>query len=169
MIQKNALEILHEAEHNNGLENAGSEQIQEVFISIIYLDGCSMVQQAEKALKEIDLDMLKESNFDEDDFKHRLMMDVFNESMLDFLEKKSPLVESSVEHDIESWIDGHAEIITSANIKKIEKYLVSDGTPLSDKDLIHFHNKINFSVLESFQNESLQKTWKLIESNLNGI
>lgn len=166
MTHKDALRILQETKNSNGLKYADASLIQDVFNALVFFDSSLIEEQAKQFLQQLDLMTLKVNSTDMDDFQHCVTMEVFNASMLDFLQKKSSLIESSVEDDISLWIEAHAEIIARAKLQEMERYIISNGKP-SDNDVIEFHQKVNLGVYESQQNVILQKTWEAIESEIN--
>lgn len=166
MTDKDALNILQETKNSNGLKYANASFIKDVFNALVFFDSSLIEEQAKQFLQQLDLMTLKVNSTDTADFQHCVIMEVFNASMLDFLQKKSSSIESSVEDDIPLWIEAHAETIARTKLKEMEKYIITSGKP-SDNDLIEFHQKVDFSVYESQQNIILQKTWEAIELKIS--
>jgi hypothetical protein len=142
------------------------ERIRELFSALVILDGYRITQLAEQAMTDIDRDDLSAMCVNEVDPLHRLSMTVFYESMLAHLEEKSAEVETSVEHDVASWIDGNAAMAASANISIMEAAL-----PVEDvhRSLIEFHHQIDFAACENEQTWILQRTWANIETRIKAL
>lgn len=145
-----------------------SSPIEQVFNALVFLDGYRIMQRAELFLAETGHEHLKAISMAGDDPLHRLTMDVFYTSLLEYMRDKPAEVEGSVEHDIPTWIEANAAAITSANIQIMEAALPSDEIP-SHRTLIEFHRHIDFSACEDEQNATLQRTWSAIEARIEAF
>ena len=166
MTHEDASKILQDINNGRFLIHEDVSFIQDVFNAIVLFDSTQIQQLAKEFLQADYLSTLKNNSIDKDEFNHRVTMDTFYESMLSFLEEKFPKVEPSVEHDIASWIEANIETITSGNLQQMEAFISKNP---SYKDILKFHQKIDFDVLESEQNRILQETWEKIELEINQV
>lgn len=142
-----------------------SSTIQQVFSALVFLDSHRIMQRAELFLGETGQEHLHAMSITGDDPLHRLTMEVFYASLLEYAQDKPAEVETSVEHDIPTWIEANAAAIASANIRIMEAALPSDEIP-SHRTLIEFHRHIDFAACENEQNAVLQRTWAAIEAKI---
>lgn len=138
-------------------------EIEENLKQINHNDTLLIEKQADEFLQRKTLQALKNKSVDDEEFQHRVMMDTFYASMLNVLTEKCPDIEKFVEHDISSWIEANSEIITVHNLQKIEQELSKN----SYRNLVKFHQQIDFDMIEFQQNLTLQKIWEVIESKIN--
>lgn len=157
--------LLHKVNQDIHLKNEDAEFIQNVFSALAVSDVKEIEVKAEQFLQDVDLiKTLRANSVDKEEFLHRVTMDTFNSSMLDLIQDQFPEVDSSVEHDIPSWIEANAEIITIGNLHKLEKWICKEP---SQKDVIKFHQQVNLDVCESEINGILQKAWSSIQFKIN--
>ena len=60
----------------------------------------------------------------------------------------------------------YKNIITIGNLQQMETFINKNP---SYKDILKFHQKIDFDAYESEQNSILQKTWETIELKINQV
>jgi hypothetical protein len=145
-----------------------SGPIEQVFSALAFLDGHQIMQRAELFLAEIGHEHLHAMHITGDDPLHRLTMETFYTSLLEYAQDKPAEVETSVEHDIPLWIEANAAAIASANIRIMEAALPSAEIP-SHRTLIEFHRHIDFAACEDTQNAMLQRTWAAIEMKITAL
>jgi HD superfamily phosphohydrolase len=156
--------LLREINNGASLKHSDDEYIQRVFNALTISDVHLIEESAENFLQDLDLKTLRNNSTDAEEFSHRVTMDVFNATMLDCLQIQFPQIDSSVEHDIPSWISANSEIVTIGNLKKMENLICKKP---SQKDVIEFHQQVNLDTFESDINGILQKTWQDIELKIN--
>ena len=145
-----------------------SDPIEQVFSALAFLDGHLIMQRAELLLAETSHEHLHAMSIAGDDPLHRLTMEVFYTSMLEYAQDKPAEVETSVEHDIPTWIEANAAAIASANIQIMEAALPTNELP-AHRALIEFHRHIDFAACEDAQNAVLQQTWSAIEAKIMAL
>ena len=145
-----------------------SDTVLQVFSALVFLDGYWIKQRAKLFLAQTTHAHLKAMRQAGDDPHHRLTMEVFYASLQEYLQDKSGEVETSVEHDIPTWIEANAAAIASANIRIMEAALPDEETSLH-RTLIEFHRHIDFAACEDEQNAVLQRTWSAIEAKIEAF
>lgn len=145
-----------------------SGPIQQAFSALVFLDGYRIKQRAKQVFAQTNYTTLEALRQAGDDPRHRLTMDVFYESLHEYVQDKPAEVDPSVEHDIPTWIEGNAAAIAAANLRIMEAALPSDEIP-AHRALIEFHQHIDFATCEDEQNAALQSTWSAIEKKIEAF
>ena len=137
-------------------------KLRPVFEALAFLDGYHIAERAARFFRDFGAAYL-ESDLTGEDLAHRLTMDVFQDSMIGYLEEKSADVEVSVEHDVATWIDANSATVAEANLQLMENALVSDSAYV-DADLSNLRRNIDFDACSAEQQRVLSETWAGIEA-----
>jgi len=140
--------------------------IRQAFSALAALDADRVTQRAAQVLADIDHTVLTTLRQAGDDPQQRLTMEVFDASLLEYLQDKPAEVESSVVHDIPTWIEANAAAVAAANIKIMEAALPAEEPSQAHRTLIEFHQHIDFAAFENEQNAALQRAWSTIEAQI---
>ena len=121
-------------------------EIEELFKAHITHDAQKIKILAELCLDQLDFDSMNGDT--KEVFQEHSAMSVFRESFIDYYAEKSWPIDTFVEHDIESWIESHAEILT-------EQILINLRIQTDD-----------CKKLAMMQNDVLQNLWLEVEKKL---
>jgi hypothetical protein len=92
-------------------------------------------------------------------------METFRTTLFECLEEKCPDLEPEVPHDIPTWIEANAPLVTSANIRIMATALPEDD-PRAHWSLIEFHRVLDPSQCEAEQICALLEVWSDIEARI---
>lgn len=141
--------------------------IRQAFSALVVLDAHHITQSAAQMLNDLLPATLIALCPDRDYQAHWLTMEVFNTSLLTFLQDKPANVESSVVDDIPSWIEANAAAVASANLHCLEAALPDEDAAQAHRSLIELHHHIDFVACEQEQNATLQSTWSAIAQKID--
>jgi hypothetical protein len=143
-----------------------SSTVRQAFSALVFLDAHQVTQHATQVLAALQPATLIALCQSGDDLQHRLMMEVFDASLLAVLQAKPADVEPGVADDIETWIEANAAAVASANLKTMEVALPDEDPPQAHRTLIEFHHHIDFAACEKEQNDALQRAWSAIAAQI---
>ncbi|NCA73039.1 MAG: hypothetical protein EOM91_23900, partial [Sphingobacteriia bacterium] len=141
--EKGALAIV--AELGEIVRSTRSERLLDAFGALAALDAYWIERRACTVIDGLDLDLFDDGGMGPDGVLHQARMEVFRTSLLECLEDKCPDIEPSVEHDIPTWIEANAPLVTSANIRIMEAALPADD-PQAHRSLIEFHRLVDLDA-----------------------
>lgn len=139
------------------------EKISATFDHFLVADAKTIDEAAEQFIAETNIGALAAERFPGENLRYRLTMDTFYAAMLDYLCKKCPTLEHSVEHDIQSWIKANAPELARFNAEILCLAMPGGGT-LEDID-----PRLSLANLEARQRVILEKTWTAIEARINAL
>lgn len=142
-----------------------SERLLDAFGALAALDAYWIERRARTVIDGLDLDLLDDGGMGADGVLHQARMEVFRTSLFECLEDKCPDIEPSVEHDIPTWIEANAPLVTSATIRIMETALPADD-PQAHRFLIEFHRLLDPSQCEGEQICVLLEVWSNIETDI---
>lgn len=161
--EKEALAIV--AELGEIVRSTRSERLLDAFGALAALDAYRIERRAREVIDGLDPDLLDDGGMGAGGLLHRATMDTFRASLFECLEEKSPDLESSIEHDIPTWIEANAPPVTSANIRILETALPADD-PQAHRSLIELHRLVDLDACEAEQARVLLGVWSDIETQI---
>jgi hypothetical protein len=163
MSEKEALAIV--AELGEIVRSTRSERLLDALGALAALDAYWIERRARTVIDGLDLDLLDDGGMGADGVLHRATMDTFRASLFECLEDKCPDIEPSVPHDIPTWIEANAPLVTSANIRILEATLPAED-PQAHRSLIEFHRLVDLDACEAEQARVLLEVWSDIETKI---
>jgi hypothetical protein len=139
-------------------------KLREVFEALVFLDGHHIAERAARFFRDF-APAYRDSDLTGEDLSHRLTMDVFQDSVIGYLEEKSADVEVSVEHDVATWIEANAPAVAESNLALMESALAGDSAYAED-DRIALRRNIDFDAWAAEQQRVLSETWAGIETDV---
>ena len=137
-------------------------KVREVFDALVCVDGRRIAQRAALFFQDF-APGYRDSDLAGDDLAHRLTMDIFQDSMVGYLQEKPADVERSVEHDVATWIEANAALVAEANLALMEDALATDSAHARN-DRIDLRQNVDFDACEAEQRRVLQETWDGIDA-----
>lgn len=142
-----------------------AERIMSAFSALAALDAYWIERRASAVIGGLDPDSLDDGGMGADGVLHQARMEVFRTSLLECLEEKCPDIEPAVEHDIPTWIEANAPLVTSANIRVMEAALPADD-PQAHRTLIELHRLLDPSQCEAELARVLLEVWSDTEAKI---
>ncbi|NCA72799.1 MAG: hypothetical protein EOM91_22645 [Sphingobacteriia bacterium] len=161
--EKEALAIV--AELGEIVRSTRSERLLDAFGALAALDGYRIERRAREVIDRLDPDVLDDGGMGAEGLLHQARMETFRTTLFECMEEKCPDIEPSVEHDIPTWIEANAPLVTSANIRILETALPADD-PQAHRSLIEFHRLLDPSQCEAEQICVLLEVWSDIETRI---
>jgi ATP-dependent helicase YprA (DUF1998 family) len=147
------------------VRSSSAERIVAAFGALAALDAYWIERRAGTIIDGLDPELLDDGGMGAAGLLHRATMDTFRASLFECLEDKCPDIEPSVEHDIPTWIEANAPLVTSANIRIMEAALPADD-PQAHRTLIEFHRLVDLDACEAEQERVLLEVWSDIETDI---
>lgn len=163
MSEREAIAIVGEL--GEVVRSPRAERIMSALSALAALDAYWIDRRACTVIDGLDPDLLDDGGMGAAGLLHRATMDTFRASLFECLEDKCPDIEPSVEHDIPTWIEANAPLVTSANIRIMEAALPADD-PQAHRSLIEFHRLLDPSQCEAEQICVLLGVWSDIEAKI---
>ena len=163
MSEREAIAILGEL--GEIVRSPRAERIISALGALAALDASWIKRRAQEVIDGLDPDLLDDGGMGAAGLLHRATMDTFRASLFECVEDKCPDIEPSVEHDIPTWIEANAPLVTSANIRVLEAALPADD-PQAHRSLIELHRLLDPSQCEAEQICVLLKVWSDIEAEI---
>lgn len=102
------------------------DEVRRTFSFLVTLDRQQIEVRAKAFLKQFAPSYLADEDLMPETMEYQLKMDLFNASVIAYLEGQGVDIKISIEHGIETWIEANTPAIVSANLKRMEEAL---GTP----------------------------------------
>lgn len=96
----------------------------------------------------------------------RLREDLFQASVLAYMEYREADVELTLERDIPDWLDSNAAALLSANLRKMEAELGEPGAAATHFALVKLHQLFDLETLERLKYRTLEQVWSGIEATM---
>ena len=126
MSEDNA-QALVAAVARDGLPQPRLTALEQVWDALACLDAAAIEARAAQWLAELDRAQLEEEQPEPGERRERAAMRAFYASVLDYWIEQSHDVYPAVEHEIDDWLSGHAEIIAEARWQQIDALLAKAG------------------------------------------
>ena len=163
MSEQAALAIV--AELGEIVRSTRSDRLLDAFGALAALDAYRIERRAREVIDGLDPDLLDDGGMGAEGLLHQARMETFRTTLFECLEDKCPDIEPSVPHDIPTWIEANAPLVTSANIRIMEAALPADD-PQAHRSLIEFHRLLDPSQCEVELARVLLEVWSDIETKI---
>ena len=142
-----------------------AERIMAAFSALAALDAYWIERRASTVIDGLDPDLLDDGGMGAAGLLHQTRMETFRTTLFECLEDKCPDIEPSVPHDIPTWIEANAPLVTSANIRIMEAALPADD-PQAHRSLIELHRLVDLDACEAEQIRVLLGVWSDIAAKI---
>ncbi|NCA72756.1 MAG: hypothetical protein EOM91_22405 [Sphingobacteriia bacterium] len=163
MSEREAIAILGEL--GEIVRSLRVERIMAALGALAALDAYWIERRASTVIDGLDPDLLDDGGMGAAGLLHQARMETFRTTLFECLEDKCPDIEPSVPHDIPTWIEANAPLVTSANIRILEATLPAED-PQAHRSLIEFHQLVDLDACETEQTRVLLGVWSDIETEI---
>lgn len=139
------------------------ERLQNVLGLVVWADVEQITVRAKTFLAEFAPNYLADETLHPDTLLDQLRMDLFNASVIDYLDGRGVEVELSVEHDIATWIEANTPAMVSANLRLMEQQLGAPGVE-THLEVVKLHKLIRMNVFEAVQQRAIEECWRNLEA-----
>ncbi|MBK1618438.1 hypothetical protein CKO42_08310 [Lamprobacter modestohalophilus] len=147
------------------MATSNQERLQNVIGLVVWADVDQIMVRAKVFLEEFAPNYLADETLHPDNLLDQLRMDLFNASVIDYLDGRGVEVELSVEHDIATWIEANTPAMVSANLRLMEQQFGAPGVE-THLDVVKLHQLIKLNVFEAVQQRAIEECWATLETML---
>jgi hypothetical protein len=141
------------------------ERLNNVLGLVVWADVEQITRRANAFLEAFAPNYLADETLSRDRRLDQLRMDLFNASVIDYLDGRGVEVELSVEHDIATWIEANTPAMVSANLRLMERQLGAPGVE-THLDVVKLHQLVKLNVFEAVQQRAIEECWAGLETLL---
>jgi len=144
---------------------SNQERLQNVLGLVVLEDVVEIKTRGKAFLAEFAPNYLADETLNPDNLVDQLRMDLFNASVIDYLDGRGVEVELSVEHDIATWIEANTPAMVSANLRLMEQQLGASGVE-THLEVVKLHQLLRMTIFEGVQQRAIEDCWATLEALL---